>query len=561
MSKYSNLIKLSKYSKRYIGTLIGSIVCGVMNYVSQLVSLLLGAYLTGLAIGGAEGSVIVKFFPYLLGFILAKGLFAYLHMLIAHELAYLVLEDLRGDVFDAIERGAPLTSLKYRTGDVSSIIMEDVETLETFFAHIFGDYMIAIICMLSFLVLCLTVSWEIALLMFVSSCIITTIPYWFSKENQKNGKNIRTGLGLANARIVDAIQGLTEIIIFGKEKSFTQKISKDTADLSKHEMRDGKLKGLEAGIIDTVSAITMIAVILLSHSMTISGRLDNTLIAPLIILAMNIFLPVIAVTSTAGKISLTAACADRVYGLIHEPSPIKEYSKDERATKFAEIETENILDVKNISFSYDKENPVLKNLNVSIKKNDNVVITGESGAGKTTLMNLLLRFYDPDEGTIYLNGKDIRSMRTEDLRKNISYVSQDVYLFNGSIAENLKLGNPEASDEEMIAAAKTALADEFITKLEGGYKARVGERGMTLSGGQKQRVAIARALLTNAPILIMDEAVSNLDSESERLFRKALENIKNKKTIITVAHRPSTISAADRRIHLEDGKIVDSQQL
>ena len=214
--------------------------------------------------------------------------------------------------------------------------------------------------------------------------------------------------------------------------------------------------------------------------------------------------------------------------------------------------------VKEVFFSYEKGEEVLKNISFSVNPGENIAITGASGAGKTTLINLMMRFYDPIGGALYFQGKNLRSIPPEEVRKNIAYVSQDVYLFRGSIIDNLRLGKPDATLKEAEEAAKIAIAHDFIKELPKGYDSFVGERGLTLSGGQKQRIAIARALITGAPILIMDEAVSNLDTENEELFRQALNNIRKEKTVITIAHRPSTIMEADRVIVLDKGeKIFD----
>ena len=202
----------------------------------------------------------------------------------------------------------------------------------------------------------------------------------------------------------------------------------------------------------------------------------------------------------------------------------------------------------------------MKGVTLDIKKGENIVITGKSGAGKSTLVYLLMRFFDPDKGDVYLFGKNMRDMKPEDVRKNIAYVPQDVYIFHGTVMDNLRLGKTEASVEEVKEAAHIAVADRFISEMKNGYNSFIGERGITLSGGQKQRLAIARALLTGADIIVMDEAVSNLDSESEVEFRTALDNISKGKTIITIAHRSSTIMAAKRVVILEDGMIIVSER-
>ena len=569
LDKYRNIRNLSRYVFRHTGKFAVSIIYGVSEQIFTLFSLLLGAYLTGLAFTGVKAEEISGYFLVLLAFIIAKGLFSYLHMYVCHEVAYMVLEDLRGDVYDALSASAPYNSVDYRTGDVSSIIMEDVETLEVFLAHIFGDYIIAGICMILFTGIYAYFSFGAAIVSFMASCIILTVPYWFSSVNESLGRSLREGLGKTNAGVVDSIQGLDEIVIFGAEEKFINKIKQDTDKLNKIEIKDGNVKGVQAGIIGFIMSAVLVYIVLLANNMVLKGSLSPVFTGAFIVMSLNIFFPVVMVSQSAGKIDAAAAASNRVYALLTKESPLKNGASD--VTENFGYDESIVLSVCDVHFSYDKvfnksdktetlSNTVLEGVNLDIKKGENIVITGKSGAGKSTLMYLLMRFFDPDKGAVYLFGKNMRNMKPEDVRKNIAYVPQDVYIFHGTILDNLRLGKPDASIDEIKEAAKVAVADGFISEMKDGYNSFIGERGTTLSGGQKQRLAIARALVTGADIIIMDEAVSNLDSESESEFRIALENISKQKTIITIAHRNSTIMAAKRVVILEDGKITVSEK-
>ena len=575
LNKYQNIINLSKYVFRHKGRFFVSIVYGILEQIFTLASLLLGGYLTGLAFTGATVEEICSHFLVLLLCIIAKGVFSYLHMYVCHEVAYKVLEDLRGDVYDALAEAAPYNTTDYRTGDVSSIIMEDVETLEVFLAHILGDYIIAGICMIVFSGIYAYFSFSAALVSFIASCIIMTVPYWFGKLNEELGCKLREELGQTNAGVVDSIQGLNEIVIFGAEKSFIDKIKHDTDKLNKIEVKDGNLKGLQSGIIGFVMSAVLIYIVLLANNMVLKGSLPPVLTSAFVVMSLNIFFPVVMVSQSAGKIDATAAASNRVYALLTKVSPLKKADNfekyDNEKNVFNPNNEEIAISVQDVHFSYEKNfndynrpetvsNEVLKGVNLNIKKGENIVITGKSGAGKSTLIYLLMRFFDPDKGSLYLFGKNMKDMNPEDVRKNIAYVPQDVYIFYGNVIDNLRLGNPDAGIDEVKAAARIAVADGFISEMKNGYNSFIGERGTTLSGGQKQRLAIARALLTGADIIIMDEAVSNLDSESEAEFRTALDNISKQKTIITIAHRSSTIMSAKRVVILEDGIITVSER-
>ena len=349
----------------------------------------------------------------------------------------------------------------------------------------------------------------------------------------------------------------------------------DTEKLNKIEVRDGNIKGLQAGLIGFVMSAVLVYVVLLANNRVLNGSLSPVFTGAFIVMSLNIFFPVVMVSQSAGKIDAAAAASNRVYALLSKGSPLRKREgeiqiKDKNHDKIA-IDEDMAVSVCDVYFSYDKifgnddkseiaSNTVLKGVTLDIKKGENIVITGKSGAGKSTLVYLLMRFFDPDKGDVYLFGKNMRDMKPEDVRKNIAYVPQDVYIFHGTVMDNLRLGKMEASVEEVKEAAHIAVADRFISEMKNGYNSFIGERGITLSGGQKQRLAIARALLTGADIIVMDEAVSNLDSESEVEFRTALDNISKGKTIITIAHRSSTIMAAKRVVILEDGMIIVSER-
>ena len=376
LNKYKNIKNLSNYVFKHTGKFIISIIYGILEQIFTLISLLLGAYLTGLAFAGANADKISGYFLVLLAFIIAKGIFSYLHMYVCHEVAYMVLEDLRSDVYDALSESAPYNSTDYRTGDVSSIIMEDVETLEVFLAHIFGDYIIAGICMILFSGIYAFFSLSAALVSLMASFIILTVPYWFSRTNERLGRNLRDGLGQTNAGVVDSIQGLDEIIIFGAQKKFINKIKQDTDNLNKIEVKDGNVKGLQSGIIGFIMSAVLVYIVLLANNMVVTGNLSPVFTGAFIVMSLNIFFPVIMVSGSAGKIDATAAASNRVYTLLTKGSPLKnEASKDIDSLK---LDESVVLSVRDVHFSYDKvfrkndkieiiSNTVLKGVNLGLE--------------------------------------------------------------------------------------------------------------------------------------------------------------------------------------------------
>lgn len=551
--KYKPLIKMSKYISFYKKEFIISIIYGIFNSVFALLTVLTGAYIASAALFKmSTGKILYLFIPLII-FIIGKGLFAFLEMYECHLVSYGVIEKIRNLLYDSISKTAPQSTGKKRSGSITSVFVEDVEATEVFYAHTAGSYIIAFVCTVLYLTALSFLSFKISAAVFAACILVAAVPYFFNPITKKIGEEIRDGLAEVNAEAVDTVQGLREILIFGKEKKYIEKVTADTLRLNKKEIRDGRFKGLHSLVINLITSAVLISTILLAHSEVIAGSLKPEMVSVVIIFSLFAFVPIMSVSVTAGAMNISNGAAKRILDILEEEPAVKDrvpYIPQNKSSVKGNIE------FKDVKFSYEKDTEVLHGVNFTVKAGESIALTGESGAGKSTIANLLMRFYEPDSGAIYIDGKNIKDIHQNALRDIIAYVPQDVYLFNKTIKENISLACPDASDEEIKQAAKVAMADGFIKRLEQGYDTNVGERGVQLSGGEKQRIAIARAVLKNSPILLMDEAVSNLDSESEALFRQALNNIRKNKTIITIAHRPSTIKEADRIIKIENGKIV-----
>lgn len=551
--KYKPLIKMTKYISFYKKEFIISIIYGIFNSVFALLTVLTGAYIASAALFKmSTGKILYLFIPLII-FIIGKGLFAFLEMYECHLVSYGVIEKIRNLLYDSISKTAPQSTGKKRSGSITSVFVEDVEATEVFYAHTAGSYIIAFVCTVLYLTALSFLSFKISAAVFAACILVAAVPYFFNPITKKIGEEIRDGLAEVNAEAVDTVQGLREILIFGKEKKYIEKVTADTLRLNKKEIRDGRFKGLHSLVINLITSAVLISTILLAHSEVIVGSLKPEMVSVVIIFSLFAFVPIMSVSVTAGAMNISNGAAKRILDILEEEPTVKDrvpYIPQNKSSVKGNIE------FKDVKFSYEKGTEVLHGVNFTVKAGESIALTGESGAGKSTIANLLMRFYEPDSGAIYIDGKNIKDIHQNSLRDIIAYVPQDVYLFNKTIKENISLACPDASDEEIKQAAKVAMADGFIKRLEQGYDTNVGERGVQLSGGEKQRIAIARAVLKNSPILLMDEAVSNLDSESEALFRQALNNIRKNKTIITIAHRPSTIKEADRVIKIENGKIA-----
>ena len=551
--KYKPLFKMAVYIKEYKAKFIVSIIYGILSSVFSLLTVLTGAYITSAALLHADVKTLLYLFIPLALFICGKGLFSFLEMYQCHLVAYKIIEKIRNLLYDAISAAAPQSVLKTRSGKISAALVDDAESTEVFFAHTAGAYIVAFVCTVLYLTALAFLSLRIAAIVCTACILVAAVPYFFNPITKKVGDEIREGLAAVNAEAVDTVQGLREILIFGKEKKYIEKVARDTLRLNKKEIKDGRFKGLQGLIINLITSAVLIASILFTHKEVIAGILKPEMISVVLVFSLFAFIPAMGVSVTAGTMNISNGAAKRILDILEEKPTIEDTVP---YIPLHDLHLSGSVDFKNVHFSYEKGREVLHGIDFSIQAGENVAITGESGAGKSTIAALLLRFYDPDSGVVSIGGKNIKELHQNSVRDLIAYVPQDVYLFNKTIKENIALACPDASDEDIKTAAKIAMADSFIERLEKGYDTNAGERGVQLSGGEKQRIAIARAVLKKSPILLMDEASSNLDSESESLFRQALNNARRGKTLITIAHRPSTIEEADRVIRVENGRIV-----
>ncbi len=541
------------YIKEYKAKFIVSVIYGILSSVFSLLTVLTGAYITSAALLHENVKTLLYLFIPLAVFICGKGLFSFLEMYQCHLVAYKIIEKIRNLLYDAISASAPQSVLKTRSGKISAALVDDAESTEVFFAHTAGAYIVAFVCTVLYLTALAFLSPRIAAVVCAACILVAAVPYFFNPVTKRVGDEIREGLASVNAEAVDTVQGLREILIFGKEKKYIEKVARDTLHLNKKEIKDGRFKGLQGLIINLITSAVLIASILFTHKEVIAGILKPEMISVVLVFSLFAFIPAMGVSVTAGAMNISNGAAKRILDILEEKPAIEDTAP---YIPLHDLHLSASVDFKNVHFSYEKGREVLHGIDFSVQAGENVAITGESGAGKSTIAALLLRFYDPDSGVVSIGGKNIKELHQNSVRDLIAYVPQDVYLFNKTIKENIALACPDASDEDIKTAAKIAMADSFIERLEKGYDTNAGERGVQLSGGEKQRIAIARAVLKKSPILLMDEASSNLDSESESLFRQALNNARRGKTLITIAHRPSTIEEADRVIRVENGRIV-----
>lgn len=511
------------------------------------------AWMVGRAVDGDGAGDLTAPTVVLLVAVAVRVVAVWVEMWLAHDLAYLVMADIRLDVFDGLERLAPGRLLGHRTGDLAAAAMGDVESLEWFYAHAVAQFVVLATIPVTAVGILTVVDGRLAATLAPFVLAVVTVPFWLARRADQQGAALRSNLGELNADAVDAVQGLRELVAFGAADAFRARLDLRSQRLSAAQRAHGSRSGFEAAAGDALVAFAMVAVLAVAAALAHRGDLADDLVPMVAILAGASLAPITEIVGGLRNLGVLRAAAARVYAVADAPATVA----DLPAAGDAVGDAPDVC-FDNVHFRYGDGQPsVLRGVTFRVGPGETIALVGRSGAGKSTCAHLLLRFWDPDHGSVSLGGHDLRGLTQAAVRRSVSLVPQDAYLFNDSIAENIRLGRPDATDDDVGLAARRALVTEFTDDLPDGLDTVVGERGATLSGGQRQRVAIARALLRDSPVLVLDEAVSNLDTVGERALQRALDEARTGRATIVIAHRLSTIRAADRVVVLADGRVLD----
>lgn len=371
--------------------------------------------------------------------------------------------------------------------------------------------------------------------------------------NEKKGDHLRQYLANMGSFLIDSVQGIWEILAFGREKDRLDAIIRMVLEYRKEQRAYVRVNACASALYAVLVSGGVVIVLVVSTILAQTGEINSFYLPITVILSAGAFTAMREVVEVSKQLSMTIAGAKRFFTVMDDTPVVSE-----NGTPSVTISTAPTLEVSDIWFRYGETEPyVLKGVSFSIPSGTTAAIVGMTGAGKTTLTHLLMRFWDPENGIVRLDGHDIRDLRLSDLRKTISIVTQDIFLFNTSIRENIRVGKASATDQEVEAAARFARIHDFISGLPEGYETIVGERGIRLSGGERQRVAIARAILKNAPVLIMDEATSNLDTGTELMIRDTIRELMKGRTVFMIAHRLSTVVHTDKILVLNQGEIIE----
>ena len=540
----------------HLGLMSLAVISEILRQVSGIGVAVLGAALFARAVAG---TAIEELYPYAAAMIilgLARGTFGYLGPYLSHVAAFRILVDLRDEFFWAIEPLAPAKLARRRTGDLVSTAVSDIELLELFFAHTAGPAVVAFIVPIIALTALATINLLLAEALLIFLILLILMPrlaFWLGTTL---GERLRGQQALLNSQELDTIQGMKAILSFGYSRQRIEELSENSAALLALQARQARNIGLQSAAKISIVSAGILAVLLCASILVRQNSLAPGFLPITMILASSVFLSITSVVEISKQLSLTRAAARRLFLLLDEQPAVRDESGLDPAVPIESIEPS--ISLQDVSFRYAPDEPlILSSISLEIPAGSTVALVGTSGAGKSTVINLMLRFWDPEAGRILLGGSDLRRYPMMQLRRLFSVVSQDVFLFSDSIRENIRLGRPEASDAEVEEVAIRARIHDFITTLPQGYDTLVGERGVRLSGGERQRIAIARALLKGAPILVLDEATSSLDAENERAIKEALMERREGRTTIMIAHRLSTVVDADWIFVINGGRVVE----
>ena len=526
-----------------------TITMGTLGFLAAIFIMVLGAmglvnllnFDTHLSFSGILTALIVL--------AVARGALRYLEQMSGHYIAFKLLALLRDKVFSSLRRLAFVKLQDKQAGQLVSLVTNDIELLEVFYAHTIAPIMIAFFTSAILLLVFGHLSgWFVIVALAAYLTVGVILPIITTKLAREDGRRYRELVGEMNDFFLDSVRGMKEIQLFGYAKQRLDEIQQRS---QKIDTAFERIKDQEAKVrVYTEVAVSAFNIIMLFTGLILFSldKIDFSAFLIGVILLMSSYGPVIALSNLSSNLLQTLASGERVLSLLAEEPELKDV---ESAVDLKEVSR---IDVENVSFAYGEEQ-ILSDVSLSVKKGEILGIHGRSGSGKSTLLKLLMRFYDPKSGSIKINGEILPNINTRSLRDNMAYITQQTYIFNETIEENIRLARRDATLDEIMEAAKKASIHDFILSLPEGYQTKMTELGGNLSDGEKQRIGIARAFLHNAPIILLDEPTSNLDSLNEAMILKSLLNVKAEKLIILVSHRQSTMAICDQVIGIENGRM------
>jgi ATP-binding cassette, subfamily B, bacterial len=518
--------------------------------LSVLPALIIRQMLTVLARPSPTGTLVLLGLA-MVGATALMAVARYLEGAFGHIAAFQVLHDLRMRCYEKLQQLSMGFHTRQQSGTIAAKLIGDVETVEFFTAHAGIQLISAATVPFLIGVLMLLVNWRLALVALAPLLLILVILLAFRNAAQQGFKRYREELGRLNGIIIDHIQGVGVLKAFAALGHARRAIDARSDALAAAATSANLVHTWYFAGVEGMAAIPVALVLLIGGIMAHGGQLSVPNLVLFVFLTTLLYRPITELNRQLEGFRNAQAATDRIFEILEAPIDVEE-SPTARIPEQPRFE----IALEHVTFAYDVGRPVLHDVSIDLAEGSVLALVGPSGAGKTTVANLIARFWDPQQGVVRLGGDDLRELPMEYVHRSIGLVLQDVFLFNDTVKANIKVGSPDASDPQVEAAARAAYAHEFVEELPNGYETVIGERGVRLSGGQKQRISIARALLRDAPILILDEATSSVDPEAEHLIQAALARLVAERTVLVIAHRLSTIRQASEIVVLDRGRVV-----
>ena len=555
--------------KPLLHIMLAAIILGTLGYLCAIfLTILAGQVIVHGLLTGAAGIIVpvdnmwLAFVPVktiitvMIVIAVLRGILHYAEQYCNHFIAFKLLAIIRHKVFASLRKLCPAKLEGRDKGNLISIITTDIELLEVFYAHTISPIAIATLTSMVMVIFIGRYHWLAGMLALAAYLIVgVAIPMWNGKRGSQKGMEFRTSFGELNSFVLDSLRGLDETIQYGQGEKRKEQMSERSKNLAGIQKSLSKMEGSQRSFTNMVILLASFGMLALTIWLYDKGAIGFEGILTCTIAMMGSFGPVVALSSLSNNLNQTLASGERVLSLLEETPLVEEIPGDVETPGTESVEHEFTgAEAENVTFAYDNE-VILDNYSLKMQTGKITGIHGASGSGKSTLLKLLMRFWDVQDGSVSVDGTDVRKIPIRYLRDMESYVTQETHLFHDSIANNIEIAKPGASREEIMEAAKKASIHDFIMTLPKEYDTEVGELGDTLSGGEKQRIGIARAFLHECPLILLDEPTSNLDSLNEGIILKALKESARKKTVVLVSHRVSTMNVADVVYEMENGRI------
>lgn len=548
--------RVSRYLRPYKWMAVATIGCAIASLGFSFVYPKLTQYVIDDVIGRQQAQMLAPVMLILLGAFFLRDVFNSIRIRINNSFEQNVIYDIRREVYARLQR-LPVGYFDHRaSGDLMTRVLEDVNSMERVLIDGTEQGTVSVLSIAGVLVILFSMHAQLALVALVPLPILAGGAYWYTTTAHRRYRAQRLASSAMNALLMDNLQGVRQIKAFAREAHEDSRFSHRADDLRQGTLGVMRVWSYYSPAMSFAAALGTGLVLWFGGAQVIAGNMKVGELVAFTIYLTLFYEPVGRLHGLNQMLQAARAAGERVFDILDTQKEREKQSDSKRLRDFPPLVRGEVI-YRDVSFGYSAEKPVLKNVSLRTAPGEMIALVGPTGAGKSTIVNLLPAFYELTAGQITIDGIDIREVRLESLREQISIVSQEPFLFNGTVRENILYGRLDATDGDVIAAAKAANCHEFISKLSEGYDSRVGERGVKLSVGEKQRVSIARALLKNSPILILDEATASVDTATERLIQEALERLMAGRTSFVIAHRLSTIRKADQILVLRGGEIVE----